>query len=659
MTKNKKKTAPRKNTTQAPASARLFWFCAFLLPFIVLAYYPSYQAFFNDYDIWFHLAYGKHYVQNLTWHIDHSVYSWTPAIAKTPYITWIGSSVLYLVHKAFGVTGLFILQYTVLLAAAAIVFWFAKAAHLRTGLPILTSLLLTALTMATAANHIKPEMFSILFVTATAALYLRFRMAPSPWIIAAFPLLFLLWVNTHGLWQFGIIFLGIVFAVDLILYVGRRKQSLGGRALAYLSIAALFTFLALCINPFGPAYPIGFVKSRFAAVIDILFALRGSEEVLFAYALHPFGAIGDIFSANFLQDWFRGLSVFSAAGGSGGGEVLDHFRGVRAYLNLWEHLFYGQRQPFLTMTAMGMTTMLISYLGLWAIAWKRTGISDLPVAAATIAFFFMAMFMGRLALVFSLIWLPSIIFMAWRAGPKPIFPHAAYPLSLAAFIGLTVYVTVCVTYIFEDRSWFGAGYQTYIPDKEVRYIMDNNLPGPMFNDYLAGSFLIWTMYPDYKVAIDARHFPYAGQVFPDWAAIGSRYPLTPQGLRAFTVKYPARIALIHHNYQNLIRWFERSPDWALAYFDTAAVVMVHRDIIPEIPPSAIGAMQPPAHYRDIQNPIVLGYMFDVYQRFFGGHHAAQIRDYYEQNVPDRYWNKQNTLTNMDRFLARLRQQGKW
>jgi len=164
------------------------------------------------------------------------------------------------------------------------------------------------------------------------------------------------------------------------------------------------------------------------------------------------------------------------------------------------------------------------------------------------------------------------------------------------------------------------------------------------------------MYPDYKVSIDARHFPYRGRVFNDWADIGTRYPLNPEGLRAFTDKYPARIALIHHNYQNIITWFNRSPEWVLAYFDKTAVVMVHRDMIPELPPSAIGAINPPSHFKDVSNPIILGYLFDVYQKFFDVQHAAQIRDYYEQNISDRYWKKQSTLTNMDRFLARMRQE---
>ena len=618
----------------------------------MLAYYPSYQALYNDYDIWFHLTYGKHYVGNLTWHIDHSVYSWTTAFNPPGYVTWMGSSILYIIHKLFGITALFILQYLVLLASGAIIFRFAKAAGITAGLPLLAGLLLTAVTMGTAANYIKPEMFSILFVTLAAAFYLRFRMAPKPWVIAAFPALFMIWVNTHGLWQFGIIFLGIVFAVDMILYVIRPGQALDRRALIYLAIALVCTLLALCVNPFGASLITGFIKRRFADVIEIFFALKGSEGAVLACAVNP---LGELFSANVAQGWLsRVLSLFSASGG-GGSEALDHFRGVRAYINLWEHLFYGQKQPFLTMTAVGMTTMMGVFLAIWAVSWKRSGKADFPVAAANISFFFMAMFMGRLALVFSLIWMVSTVFLIWRAGPVPVFARAAGPLSLAAFVGLSLYVVAAATYIYEDRSWFGVGYEDYVPNREMRYIMDNDLPGPMFNDYLSGSYLMWTMYPEYKVAIDARHFPYRGRVLSDWADIGTRYPLTPAGLRAFMDKYPARIALIHHNYQNIIVWFYRSPDWVLAYFDTSAVVMIHKDVIPELGSGAIDAMHPPSHYKDVDNPIVFNGLFDVYQRFFGSQYASEIRDYYARNVPDRYWNKKTTLAGMDRLIDMRKQ----
>jgi hypothetical protein len=594
------------------ASRRTFWFCALVLPLAVLAYYPSYRALTGDYDIWFHLAYGKHYVENFTWRIDHSMYSWTPATNPSSYVTWMGSSALYLMHLFFGVPGLFALRLAVFLASAAVVFWLARAANIRAGLGLLAGLLLAAVTMRFVGQYIKPEMFSIFLVTMTVAAYLRFRMAPGPWIIAAFPVLFLVWVNTHGLWQFGLVFLGLVFAVDLVLYIFRRDQAIDRNGLIYMAWSAALTFLALCVNPFGASIPISFLKNRTLQVFNIFFA---------------------------------------PSGGSGAGSPLDYYRAVTEYQSLWEYLFSFKQEHFFTLSAICVVVMIIVFLAAWIGSWRRSGKADLPVAAANIAFFFMCMFMARLVLVFVLTWIVSMVFLAWRAGPKPMFPRIG-PLSLAVFVGLTGYIAATYACIYEDRSLFGSGYHDYIPDKEVRYIMDNDLPGPLFNDYLSGSYLMWAIYPDYKVFIDTRQFPYRGQVFPDYTGIGKNFPLDGGGLEAFTRRYPFRFALIHYSYHNIITWFHKSPDWTLVYFDATAVVMVHRDMLADLTPEAKAAMHLPSHYRDVGNPIVLSNLFAVYQNFLGNHYAAQIRDLFDRNVSDLYWGKKSILAEMNRTLEK-------
>ena len=49
-----------------------------------------------------------------------------------------------------------------------------------------------------------------------------------------------------------------------------------------------------------------------------------------------------------------------------------------------------------------------------------------------------------------------------------------------------------------EHAWLGFRLVDYVPKEEVDYIMKNNLPGPLFNDYLIGGYMMWAMYPDYK-----------------------------------------------------------------------------------------------------------------------------------------------------------------
>jgi hypothetical protein len=593
------------------ASPRFFWLCAVLAPLAVLAYYPGSQSLQGDYDIWFHLAYGKHYVENLTWHIDHSMFSWTPADPEWMYVTWLGSSVLYLVHKTLGVPGLFVLHYAMLFASAAVVFRLARSANIRAGSSLLIGLLLVAVVMRIEATLIRPAMFSIFLTTLTAALYLRFRMEPRTWIIAAFPALFWFWINTHGFWIFGLAFMGLVFAVEWIRYIVRRDKAMSLAAMIHLSCAAGLTLIALCINPHGIYYPL----QTAYGIIAPFFSSFGAP----APGAADLGLLGDII----------------------------------AYESMWEHLLL-KESLFRSVSALGMAAMFIVFLAAWAVSWKRSGHADPPVATANIVFFFMGMSMARLVLVYALIWIPSMVFFAWRAGPGTLFPRGRVllPAVFLVLIGHIAHTTIC---IYEDRSWFGAGYQDFIPDKEARFIMDNNLPGPMFNDYLSGGYLMWAMHPDYKVFLDPRHGPYLKQVFPDFMSIGSRFPLDENGLQAFTARYPARIALIHHREPNLIIWFHRSPDWTMVYFDTAAVVMARKDVMPTLGPEAENAFHDPSEYKHVGNPDVLKYLFTAYS-LRGTDEAFQIRDFYAQNVSNFYWRKKTVLAVMDQILARRKAQ---
>ncbi|MFW5874812.1 MAG: hypothetical protein ACOCUC_01115, partial [bacterium] len=583
-------------------------------------YYPSYRAIHSDMDLWFHLSYGRHYVENLTFYIDHSMFSWTPSSAESTYNTWLGSSAMYLLHGVFGVTGLFALHYLILLASGAVVFLFARSVNVRPGIGVLAVILFAAISMRVAANFVKPEMFSTLFMSLTAALYLRFRTSPGRWIMWALPAVFLVWVNTHGLWQFGFTFLGLVFGVELVVFFAFPGQALGRTAMKYLALTVLFSFLALCMNPHGPGVPFGFVKGRASQIFSIL---------------------------------------FSSGGGASGGAVLDYYRAISEYQSMWPHLFNWEDSHFKTVSALCMSSMIAIFAGAWIFSWKRAGKADLPVAAANFFFFFMAMFMLRLGLVFGIIWIFSMVFLAGRIGPGSVF-RGSVPLVTAAYLVLVAYTAVAAFCIYDDPSWFGKGYRNYIPDQEVNYIMKYDLPGPMFNDYISGGYLMWAAYPEYKVFLDPRQFPYRHEVFPDYQSIGSKYPYTPEGLEKFTDKYPAKAALIHRRYPKFIEWFQKSPEWTLAYFDRVGVVMIRKDVIPELSKEAKEqAMRGPGKYSGVSNPLVLQHLFNIYNNFISPRYARQVRDMFEKNVPDWYLKKDTALEEFDKALkaAEKRKQG--
>ena len=74
-----------------------------LMLFIYLAYYTIQGM---DYDVWWHMQYGRHFVENLTWNIDHSNYSWVETSSDWKYVSWLGDLILLLVYNVSGWFGL-------------------------------------------------------------------------------------------------------------------------------------------------------------------------------------------------------------------------------------------------------------------------------------------------------------------------------------------------------------------------------------------------------------------------------------------------------------------------------------------------------------------------------------------------------------------------
>ena len=101
-----------------------------------------------------------------------------------------------------------------------------------------------------------------------------------------------------------------------------------------------------------------------------------------------------------------------------------------------------------------------------------------------------------------------------------------------------------------------------VPEKEVAFIKGHKLPGPFFNDYLTGGYMIWNLYPEYKVFIDPRYGPYVNGVVGDWFELKSK--LTPEELDRLTTKYGFKAALINLKEQKIISLLLHSPSGSLS-----------------------------------------------------------------------------------------------
>src|SRR5208337_2526790 len=105
---------------------------------------------------------GKHYVQNHTMTVDHSIFSWTPADKDWIYNTWLGSTLLYLAYSAMGGFGLWVVQFSVLLSVFLLFVAFIKLIGDTVDINYFLGFLLVGLALNLTAIYVKPELFSTL-----------------------------------------------------------------------------------------------------------------------------------------------------------------------------------------------------------------------------------------------------------------------------------------------------------------------------------------------------------------------------------------------------------------------------------------------------------------------------------------------------------------
>ncbi|MCK5021246.1 MAG: hypothetical protein KAS32_29820, partial [Candidatus Peribacteraceae bacterium] len=119
------------------------------------------------------------------------------------------------------------------------------------------------------------------------------------------------------------------------------------------------------------------------------------------------------------------------------------------------------------------------------------------------------------------------------------------------------------------------GYGAYEPlAGSYEFLENENIEGNMFNNYEAGSYLLFKGYPNRKVFVDGRNIEYGYSFLKDLFASGSDFNI----FRKLEKKYNFTHAVIQFDYykelENLpyISVFETMPNWDLVYIDDYSAV---------------------------------------------------------------------------------------
>ena len=473
----------------------------------------------TDGDIWFHLAYGRYFVENHCLTVDHSIFSWTPADSLWVYCAWIPESVFYLLYKLWGVYGLYAIRYLFILIFT--LFVLSLAVKKESFLPSTLLICLCGLLMAQAGLRLKADLFSFFFMTTLIFLWFRIKINPDKsWhLLYIFPVLFLIWANSHPGFIFGGIFLGLVLTGEIINWLTGSSEKLKQEIIVHLFISIALSMVAVFITPYG-----------------------------WIYLAHMLNEL--IFSS---KEFYKDTQSIM--------EYLSIFYPGALHLHFIDYLIVSS----------GIFVILLFI----QIKRHRTDWTVLLVNA-----FFMILYMKYLRLTYywAIIFVFSSMYLLRRISESDPEISFKMPLRLATQI-----ITVCLLLFYSLRAQydtfcspiigFNGGYDP--PTTEAQYIRSNFPSLQMGNDYDCGTYLLWSLWPEKKVFIDARNMPYLNWKNEYTKFINSEDKISKD---LFIKKYTCDLWCLSYHDPNLVKYFLGSSDWRLVYYGPTACIFLSKRI---------------------------------------------------------------------------------
>ena len=471
-----------------------------------------------DGDLWWQMVYGKYLIENGTLIPDHSIFSWTPAANVDIYCAWIGEVLLYSIHSIAGMPGLFVLRYFVMLLPMAALYWAGKNDEATISPLVWLGYLVCYLGAHSSGGLLKPELLSFGFFVLTVATYFKLKVEPrNIKLCYFFPVITLFWVNSHGGVLVGIAFLGTALAGELANHLFRSPAALPKDLFKHIAISAGLTLVALCCTPYGIDYPLQLVRLPFEAN---------------------------------MQEYFN----VSAYKGAFAPELERLFLPLYLCLALLLTLPFLIEQVVRRKPDFALLLVTAVFLGLY-------------INFVRMSYFYM------IIMAFSLQYLlaqnPTWQSMVLAGGKKT---HFVQWVSISIMVGLSAHLV-------QDRVQNPGSVQIFsfdqsdaMPKTEAEFIGKNLSDHKICNSYGEGGYLMWKLWPNQKVMIDARYFPYKSW-FYEYVQFSNAINRGPtQKLMTFD----CNLWLVSLADTNLLPTLQEKNNWSLVFIGASAAVFVKK-----------------------------------------------------------------------------------
>jgi hypothetical protein len=469
-------------------------FPAMLGMLLVGAAFGVVQSFNVDPDLWWHIKTGELILSTHRW-ATTDPYSYTAKGMPWMSCEWLGDVFFAAVYRMGGLRGLEALL--VVLASAVILALYAFAT-LRSGNSkagfVAAAVLLT---LANASFNLRPQMMGYLFLILTLIALERFRQGKQR-AVWGLPVLFMIWINSHGSWIIGLGVVALYIACGLVSFqlgsLEARRWSMSERL--RLETVLMLSLAAVAVTPYGvrlATYPFAVASSYPVAIANVL-----------EWQVMPFNIVGG--------------KIFLAM-------VLGFFLAQTAFRLSWRVF-----EILLFLFGTAMACLHVRFVLLFV-----------P--------FFAPLFVTVLAR-----WVPSYE----RSKDK-------YLLNFALMAG----IVIAMVHYFPSKTDMQKKVADQFPVQALEYIREHPVPGPIFNTYGFGGYMILS---GYKTFIDGR-----GELFEELGVFGDYVHITmlkPGAMKVLS-GYGIQSCLMERD-EPFSTVLASLPDWQKVYSDNVSVLYIKR-----------------------------------------------------------------------------------
>ncbi|MCX5701722.1 MAG: tetratricopeptide repeat protein [Candidatus Omnitrophica bacterium] len=497
--------------------------------FIFVSLNMSYEL--RDPDIWLHLKTGEYIVQHKT---IPSTDIFSSTLLNKQWIdhSWLVQVIFYLVFHFGGPDNLIFLS--AIITTFAFLFLFLGVYEERKHLILVAGMLFLTILASKLRFNIRPENFSVLFFS--LYIFILRKHLHSKACLFFLPMIQLIWVNSHGFFILGPLMAGVFTLAEklkkskLLPWDWAKTDLLDTASYKNLKTVFLLVCLVCFINPYGykgALYPfwvsfttIGKSGIFYKHIIELLptwrfYKIIFSYYILIALSLAVFLLNLKTINIAYLTLWlfFLGISF------NVNRNIV--FFNFFAFLITADGLIKGfnvKKNNFIE-NLLGKPTRLLLYLLKYAI-------------------------------------IVVLIFWLIRANQSLLFKRY---------------------YIFEENRvkgvLLGIAPGCY-PEKAADFILHNNLPNNIFNEFNNGAYLIYRLFPKNKVFLDGRTELYGDDFFKNYQKI---LTVDKDTINDTFAKYNINTVLltgIGLDTKDLSKYFFNNPNWTLVYFDESSLVFV-------------------------------------------------------------------------------------